>query len=225
MATEDALRALAGYDAGRRRRSGLPGRAHGAQTSPHVAPPLPATVERGTRRRRRAGSSVVAPIAMLLMCACTAPAAAQYVANSVLYNESLAFADAELTAELENAPGLDVLYYPSKYELPINYYADNTAATEYTQNVIFDPCRYYGYACCNDTYGTPEFMSAPAADGTQTPLAADGSALDPTTSRRPANELYIDEDCDGPFPRPGARFMVSAVGGEYVLRRGGTGAE
>jgi hypothetical protein len=34
----------------------------------------------------------------------------------------------------------------------------------HVQNVIFDPCRQHGHACCDDTFGTPEFIQrAPAA--------------------------------------------------------------
>ena len=75
--------------------------------------------------------------------------------------------------------------------------ADPITAAQYTQNVIFDPCRFYSFACCNDTYGTPEFLS-PGADGkTSVLVSADGTPIDTRVSRRPDDEIVLDETCTG----------------------------
>ena len=127
-----------------------------------------------------------------------------------MFNESLAAADATLTAELEALPALSGVFTQaaSGAALAGAYIApDATTAGQFTQNVIFDPCRYYGFACCNDTFGTPEFLTPAGL------LAADGSPLDPETSRRPDDEIVIDEQCTGACGR-----VCCGVGGRHVGR-------
>ena len=132
-------------------------------------------------------------------------ASAQYAINSALYNQTRqAYSDA-LTNFLENAPKLEDIYYPAKYRLPTDFYIYSSAARsrKYTQNVIFDPCRQYGYACCNDTFGTPEYDSPETytSEGEDVPrhkpLRDDGSEMLLETSRRPDDELYFEPKCKG----------------------------
>lgn len=67
---------------------------------------------------------------------------------------------------------------------------------DYTQNVIFDPCRDQEYDCCKDTYGTPEFRRI-LPDGTDLRLRAGGEQLPLESSRLPTDSLEIDELCTG----------------------------
>lgn len=128
---------------------------------------------------------------------------AQYATGSALYNETRDALAAALNTALQNAPLLEDIYYPAKYRLPTDFYVAGAGDGLYTQNVIFDPCRQYGFACCNDTYGTPEFVSADAQllQGEDVPrhrpLRDDGSIMTQETSRRPDDELYHAPACTG----------------------------
>jgi hypothetical protein len=135
--------------------------------------------------------------ALLLACA-PGPAAGQYVSNSLLFNISITAAREALSAELKHHPDLLDLYYPGEYRLPTDYYVFQppNRVTEYTQNVIFDPCRGYDHDCCSDTYGTPEFQvinTDPADIGYASRKLVDaaGTNIDVEISRRPDDELYI----------------------------------
>ena len=146
------------------------------------------------------------PLLLLLLTAAgPATAAQQFAVGSAQYNESLAASRANVTVGLELAPGLEEVYFPQLLAPPTSNYVPATAASAaaYTQNVIFDPCRGYAFACCNDTYGTPEYAAyntrvGDPAYGTLGYFSADGSPLDKSKSRRPDDELFIDEACVAP---------------------------
>ena len=158
------------------------------------------------RQPPRAYHSTLLRVAVCVLGGCARMTVrAQFGSGSQQYNESVAAAEQNVTLGLEMAPGLEEIYFPQLTVLPIDTYVPKTAdsAAAYTQNVIFDPCRGYAYNCCNDTYGTPEFIAYvanPAATnyGTEQYYAADGSVMNKVDSRRPDDELYINEDCTGP---------------------------
>ena len=132
---------------------------------------------------------------------------AQFTLNSALYNESVHARTQELTQLLQNAPRLEDIYYPAKYRLPTDFYVLSEAGGRYVQNVIFDPCRQYGFACCNDTFGTPEYQSRgtylPEGEDIprHRPLRDDGSEMAQEISRRPDDELVHDAVCTGALHR------------------------
>lgn len=118
-------------------------------------------------------------------------------------------AQSSLVEQLENAPGLEDVYFPRKYSLPTDYYVFQPPDRElnYTQDVIFAPCQGYEYNCCNNTYGLPQFESVDAATesaAAQTLLLnADGSVLSNEYSRKPTFGLVMNEQCTDagiPFP-------------------------
>lgn len=174
------------------------------------------------RRRRRSPSAGTCGAPRLLAAAAAAlllplRARAQYLRNTALFNQTLAAGDATLVALLQNAPGLEDVFFPDKYRLPTDFYvyAPPDRAAEYTQNVIFQPCRQYDYACCSDTFGTPEYATtianASRADYGTTYLTLDGGvAMDPAISRRPDAAYFIDETCTGQFQPPGRVDCVAA---------------
>jgi hypothetical protein len=168
------------------------------------------------------------------------PAGAQFPRDSALYNQSLGAARDGLTTALRNAPLLEDVYYPTKYRLPTDFYVGSSAAASgaYVQNVVFDPCRQWGAGCCNDTFGSPEFVATVAAPGAvasaagvgQAALAGgggssageelpragalrdDGSPLATEASRRPDDELRVDPRCTGEGGRAG-RMGGDGTGG------------
>ena len=164
----------------------------------------------GRRQRMRAPLLPLLPLLLLLR-----GAPAQFPAGSTRYNESRDAAAAALTASLD---ALDVQYPAGPRPWPRTdayVVAAPPAGRAYVQNVIFDPCRQHGHACCNDTYGTPEFTRAAAAaaalgggdDGEQVrrwpAVRADGSPLADDVSRRPDDELVYDAACEGALRRCG----------------------
>jgi hypothetical protein len=110
-----------------------------------------------------------------------------------------------LTEFVENLPAVDVIYNPSKNILSSDEYVLNEPdrVNDYTQNVIFDPCRDYAFNCCSDTYGTPEFVqynndSTSANYGSPEARDAEKNVIDASQSRRIDDEIYMDETCTGP---------------------------
>ncbi len=79
---------------------------------------------------------------------------------------------------------------------------------DYYVNIIFDPCREYGYNCCNDTYGAPEFRVLD--DNPESPTLGnwmffdqDGSRPPTETSRWPDDSTEYNPRCTNlmePFP-------------------------
>ena len=128
----------------------------------------------------------------------------QFIKGSYLYNQTYAEGNALLTAQLRDHPDLENIFYPNKYRLPRDFYVYQppNRDTEYTQNVILNPCQNYEYDCCFDTYGTPEYLyiesnASLSNYGTRATLTDDGEVMDIDTSRRPDDELFIDESCEG----------------------------
>lgn len=54
-----------------------------------------------------------------------------------------------LRERLQNHPDVEDIYYPNKYRLPTDFYVYKppNRQREYTQNVIFDPCRLVIFEC------------------------------------------------------------------------------
>ena len=144
---------------------------------------------------------------------------AQFAYFTTLFNQSSAKATAILQAQLEDSADLWQVFYPNKYLLPTDYYSflPPNRATEYTQNVIFNPCQGYEYNCCFDTYGTPEYVvvdSDPNSQtyGTRSNVLDTGAVIDPTTSRLPDDELFIDNSCTGVnLPAPRTDCVMSRI--------------
>jgi hypothetical protein len=108
---------------------------------------------------------------------------AQYLAGSGLYQQEVERVAAKLDNELQNHPDLEDKYFPEKYLLPVNFYREEYT-TDYTMNVIFDPCRHSGFDCCKDTYGVPEFRlfetnNRSSKFGDEIFLKENGRPLDP----------------------------------------------
>jgi hypothetical protein len=138
------------------------------------------------------------------------PACAQYAQGTNLFVQTASAATGILQAQLQDSEDLENVYYPNKYILPADYYSflPPDRLSQYTQNVIFNPCQGYEYNCCFDTYGTPEYQvvdsSPKLPDGSDNPnyglrtsVLDDGSIIDPTTSRLPDDEFFIDNSCTG----------------------------
>lgn len=116
-------------------------------------------------------------------------------ANVCVYAYKLLFGADELRTQLQNHPDLEDIFYPRKYDIPTEFYAFRPP-TDYTQNVIFDPCRSQSFNCCSDTYGTPEFRQI-QSDGTDVRRRASGVRLPLESSRLPTDALVVDELCTG----------------------------
>jgi hypothetical protein len=168
--------------------------------------------------RRRAVVLLPPPLLLALLLLPLPPSLAQYITNSFLFNQTLGAGNALLTAQLRDHPDLETLFYPNKYVLPRDFYSFSPPQREieYTQNVLFDPCRGYEYNCCFDTFGTPEYLrvesnaSLPLTYGTRKLLYDDGSEMNLEISRRPDDELFIDESCEGENLPPGRTDCVIA---------------
>lgn len=131
-------------------------------------------------------------------------AVGQYIQGSFLFNQTIGQGNRNLTARLQDNADLSQTFYPNKYRLPTDFYVFQPPDRnfEYTQNVIFDPCRGYEHNCCFDTYGVPEYLqvegnSSLPSYGTRTLQLDDGTPMDSEISRRPDDELFIDESCEG----------------------------
>ena len=190
----------------------------------------PATAERLLLPHRRqrwpllplsaALSPLVLLLLLLLLLQAPRPALAQYAQGTNLFVQTQDAATGLLKAQLQDSADLENVYYPNKYLLPTDYYSflppDRVA--QYTQNVIFNPCQGYEYNCCFDTYGTPEYQvvdgsavlpngNANPNYGLRTSVLDDGSIIDPTTSRLPDDEFFIDNSCTGVNLPASARFF------------------
>ena len=147
-------------------------------------------------------------------------AAPQFPAGSPLASLVLSWAQDDLLKTITSyptQPEVESFYFPAKYQQPLDNYflVEPNRATDYTQNVIFDPCRGQAFNCCNDTFGTPEWelVSAdPAASdyGERVRAYADGTRIPPGASRRPAEQLVLDASCEGPNAPPGRVDCVMA---------------
>jgi hypothetical protein len=105
-------------------------------------------------------------------------------------------------------------HHPDKYLVPKNYYV-YAPSVGYTQNVIFDPCRAQPFNCCNDTFGTPEYLKVQSdpkhpSYGTRSTTYADGTPIPPNAQRRPTDQIVIDETCKGALQPPGRTDCVTA---------------
>ncbi|RYE84790.1 MAG: hypothetical protein EOO65_01650 [Methanosarcinales archaeon] len=110
-------------------------------------------------------AALLLSVTLLAHCACFV--GGQFVANSELFEQQVGEVNAELQNYLQNLRGLEDSYFPNKYDIPTDYYIFRPPdrRTEFTQNVIFDPCRGHEYHCCNDTFGSPEYERVLAATG------------------------------------------------------------
>ena len=144
-------------------------------------------------------------------------ACAQYAFGTSLFNQSYAAAIVALETALEMAPRPAGTAPAEAPPAPYTEVPSSSAST-FTQNVIFDPCRGHAAGCCNNTFGTPEFVvvlssasvtaAAVAAatgcnaaaggpcDGTVI-LRADGSPKAYAQARSVERDLVIDADCSG----------------------------
>jgi len=155
---------------------------------------------------------------VLALALSTPRVAAQYAKNTALFNETFTEAVEDMVLALENAPDLVGKYFPEKYLLPRDYYEldPSDPANGYTQNVLFDPCRYHAFDCCSDTYGTKEFSRIAPATATSESfryeVREDGSALLHDSSRSVEQDVYVNEACVGPlapFPECTAQRMAA----------------
>lgn len=145
------------------------------------------------------------------------PVSPQYSPTSPLFTELTLQANADLNATVVTQvdPLLISKYHPDKYLVPKNYYV-YVPSVGYTQNVIFDPCRGQPFNCCNDTFGTPEYLSVasdptqPSTYGTRRTTYADGTIIPPNAQRRPTDQIVIDETCKGALLPPGRTDCVTA---------------
>jgi hypothetical protein len=99
----------------------------------------------------------------ILLCVAMIAASAllargQFPENGGLYNQELKKQNEYLDFILQNHPDLENIFFPNKYMIPKDFYADKPT-TDYLMTVTFDPCRGHDYNCCNDTYGTPEWRT------------------------------------------------------------------
>lgn len=161
----------------------------------------------GWRRRRRLSVCPAAKrAALLLTCtACTPLAVAQYSFGTALFNFSFNESVQEQLEYLKNLPVLEDIFFPEKYGEPRDYYewSPSDPANGYTQNVLFDPCRFHGVNCCNDTYGVKEFQRIDTTRvgstlvETRYEVREDGTLLSHDVSRSVERDTYINELCTG----------------------------
>ena len=130
----------------------------------------------------------------------------QYYENSTRYNELMREEKENLfLGTVGNHPLVRPLYYPETLLLFRDEYVDKPAPItspifgapkDYLVNVIFDPCRNYEPDCCNDRFGTPEYIKNENTSS-QIILNEDGTEIDPLISRVPDQLLLLDEVCTG----------------------------
>lgn len=82
----------------------------------------------------------------------------------------------------------------------------------YTQDVIFDPCRYYEFNCCNDTYGDTEFLEVIAATSEWPEVHPAGWGL----------QWRLHADLHGARTRLGWRAAETAAEQRFSLSSDGT---
>lgn len=137
----------------------------------------------------------------------------------------LSWAEADLFENITNypeQPEIESKYHPNKYQLPLDDYAwAPPSPDEFSVNVIFDPCRGYGFDCCNNTFGTPEWevivadpeAVAPFEYGKRTIVYSDGTEVPKGVSRFPPSTLRIDETCEDYLePRIAKKTSSGSVG-------------
>ena len=133
----------------------------------------------------------------------------QFEKGSALEELVLSWAETDLfehqVTNYSTQPEVEEAYHPNKYQLPLNdyVYSPPDRTNEYTQNVIFDPCRGSTFDCCNMTFGTPEWeviVADPLAAnyGVRRLVYSDGSTVPQGSSRQPSSTLVMDETCTGP---------------------------
>ena len=130
----------------------------------------------------------------------------QYYENSTRYNELMREEKENLfLGTVGNHPLVRPLYYPETLLLFRDEFVDKPAPTtspifgapvDYLVNMIFDPCRNYGPDCCDNRFGTPEYLKNENTSS-QIVLNEDGTQTDPLISRVSDQLLLLDEVCTG----------------------------
>ena len=201
----------------------------------NMPPPCPARRLRRSRPLALPPAPPLAPLSLppmlallptlALLALLARPARAQYAQGTMLFVQTEAASTGLLQAQLQDSADLENVYYPNKYLLPTDYYSflPPDRLSQYTQNVIFNPCQGYEFNCCFDTFGTPEYQRVDSEPylasgqlnpnyGARSSVLDDGSIIDPTTSRLPDDEFFIDNSCtDVNMPYPRTDCVMSRV--------------
>jgi hypothetical protein len=129
----------------------------------------------------------------------------QHYENSTRYNELVGERTQELFDNIGTHPLVSYVYYPKTLLLFRDGYEDKPAPQtspifgappDYKVNIIFDPCRNYEPGCCNDRYGTPEYIQNENTSS-QVVKTEENVVIDHLTSRLGDQLLLLDEVCLG----------------------------
>lgn len=155
----------------------------------------------GPTRRRMALSRWQCTIMATALMVTAAPAWAQWKVGTAQYDNKLRSNTEALDAQLGDHPDLVHIFNPSKFLIDKDTY-EYVDPIGYKMSVIVDPCQDHPFNCCNETYGTGQYIvendSTQSEDfGEITFLKDDGSALAQEASRMPDDEVEFDEDCEG----------------------------
>ena len=121
------------------------------------------------------------------------------------YNDIMNYERDEQEKKLFRHPNLIDTFFPELNMIPINDFREEKPKTtlktadappDYLNNVIFDPCRGHPYDCCEEAYGTPEYI-ANENETAQITLTSTGDPFDKEISRLQDQHVYVDDECTG----------------------------
>jgi len=125
---------------------------------------------------------------------------AQYKVGTPQFNQLLRREKQGLQKFLGDHPDLIHIYNPEAFLIDKDTY-EFKPPEGYLMSVIVNPCVGHSYDCCNETYGTGQYIventDTDSEDfGRVTFLKNNGDPLVSEASRMPDDEIFFDEDCE-----------------------------
>jgi len=162
----------------------------------------------------RAASAVAVVVAALALVGGAAAQSAEDLAKgevnlalnvkrgTPLYEQAIVATARDQALLLRDHPDLVHQFNPAKFLIDINKYEyPDPKQLPYRNSVIFQPCMFQSFDCCNDTYGTPQYPveveNTNSEDfGEIVFVKDDATPFTEEASRFPDTQVLFDEECE-----------------------------
>ncbi|CAM9623678.1 unnamed protein product, partial [Ectocarpus sp. 13 AM-2016] len=148
------------------------------------------------RRRRRplplVSIGALASAAVVLLLSRTV-VEGQYTADTLLFEENMEKAEADLTASLKGGDYVEDVFFPERQYADTDIFVyEYPDSSDYTIGIIVDPCKGNSYDCCNRFYGAPEYPML--IDPDQSSYRVVDKYLFADTTEILANTVIVDKE-------------------------------
>ncbi|CAN0212441.1 unnamed protein product [Ectocarpus sp. 12 AP-2014] len=148
------------------------------------------------RRRRRplplVSIGALASAAVVLLLSRTA-VEGQYTADTLLFEENMEKAEADLTASLKGGDYVEDVFFPERQYADTDIFVyEYPDSSDYTIGIIVDPCKGNSYDCCDRFYGAPEYPML--IDPDQSSYRVVDKYLFADTTEILANTVIVDKE-------------------------------